>query len=384
MKKFTIALFMGSERSGIYEVTKCFQDYGLSAGMPFNTLRNHLTTRNMPAYIFHWYWTAIRRFFEDMGLPAIAEVPEDRISSEERAYYTRMFARCLFKLGGGKPYVCADSLTSLVLPMVLDALAANRQSFMLYFFFSHPAREIVSLKRDFGQARQLSEFIWRNITASAILHGGHRIRFIEREALDKEIIQKLAQEIYGTTLSSDFYLPSIQTLPTDIELSAQTMELYNALCAYVRNENTWKNLEDVALTIFSQQTAQNGWQYVDCIDCGEMDAHAKLLLSRAGKDAAPGKKVDENDLSGLLPENEAGWLALLDQTEQKILDARHDFETRLFMHSDSLHRACMQRLEDERQIIREKDRRAKEKSIERRRRHKARLRALFEKIRNEQ
>ncbi len=384
-----LVLFMGSECSGMYTLAKTFDTMGLRCGLPFASLRNPLTIRHMPPHGGLWYWSAIRRFFEDTGLPPIAEVPDERISPEEREYYIRLIARCLGQLLQEGSFLCADHLTPLVLPLVLQAIEKLNIRTEMYFFFSHPAREMAALRRIQGQAARLSEYAWRNTAAAAIRHGGRRVRFIEADALELAAWRPVAREIaafFGqdaAALTKHYSVPSAEPLPSSEEamLSPLSHQLYEALRSYTQGGD-WQPLEAAAHTVYSAQVEQSGWQYVDCLDCGALDAHARRLLARAGKPSQPDGKEPSAVYSGLplLPEEQADWLALLDTTERKLLEARQDFESRLFLHSDSLHRHYMHCLEDERRLQEQAACREKEKMRQRRHRHSARLRALWEKL----
>lgn len=386
--KPTLVLLMGSERSGIYTLTKSFSELGLRCGYPRASLRNPLTIRHMPPHGGLWYWSAIRRFFEDMGLPPIAEVPAERLSPEEREYYSRLVARCLEQSLQGKSFLCTDHLTSLALPLVLRAVEEMNIHMEMYFFFSHPVREMAALRREQGQALQLSEYIWRNTAAAAIRHGGQRIHIIEADALDATAWRSVAREIlecFGPDvppLPEHFSLPRMEPLPSleESALSPLTRQLYEALRAHVRGEN-WQTLEAAAHTVYMAQVEQSGWQYVDCLDCGTLDAHAKRLLAQAGELEKSVQQDTPAECGCQLPDNQADWRALLDASERKLLEARQDFEYRLFLHSDSLHRHYMHRLEDERRLQAQAVCEEKEKMRQRRKRHSVRLRALWEKLR---
>lgn len=388
-----LLLFMGSECGGLYALAKTYGSMGLRCGLPFGSLRNPLTIRHMPPHGALWYWSAIRRFFEDMGLPPIAEVPEDRVSPEEREYYTRLVARCLGQSLQGGSFLCADHLTPLVLPLVLEAVEALKVRVELYFFFSHPAREVAALRRNQGQAARLSEYVWRNTAAAAIRHGGRRLHFIEADALDATAWRTVAREILeffgpdAPQLPENFSAPCLEPLPSldETALSPLTRQLYGALRAHARGED-WQTLEAAAQTAYAAQMEQSGWQYVDCLDCGTLDAHARRLLAQAGRTPQAGQTEPTEICSGLppLPENQADWLALLDAAERKLLEARQDFESRLFLHSDSLHRHYMHRLEDERRLQAQAACREKENMRQRRKRHSARLRVLWKKLQTRQ
>lgn len=386
-----LVLLMGSECSGIHTLTKSFSELGLRCGQPFASLRNPLTIRHMPPHGGLWYWSAIRRFFEDMGLPPIAEVPEERLSPEEREYYTRLVARCLGQSLQGKSFLCADHLTSLVLPLVLRAVEEMNIHMEMYFFFSHPAREMTALRREQGQALKLSEYIWRNTAAAAIRHGGRRLHVIEADTLDATAWRTVAREIlefFGPDvppLPAHFSTPHMEPQPSleESALSPLTHQLYDVLRAHARRKD-WQTLEAVAQTVYTAQVEQNGWQYVDCLDCGTLDAHAKRLLVQAGQSAQAGHADMPKECSPRLPDNQADWLALLDAAERKLLEARQDFESRLFLHSDSLHRHYMHRLEDERRLQAQAACREKENMRQRRKRHSARLRALWKRLQTRQ
>lgn len=392
-----LVLLMGSECSGIHALTKSFSELGLPCGQPFASLRNPLTIRHMPPHGGLWYWSAIRRFFEDMGLPPIAEVPEERLSPEERAYYTRLVARCLGQSLRGRSFLCADHLTPLVLPLVLRAVEEMNIHMEMYFFFSHPARGMAALRREQGQAPKLSEYVWRNTAAAALRHGGRRLHFIEADALDATAWRAVAREILAffgpdaPPLPEHFSTPLTEPLPSldEAALSPLTRQLYEALCAHTRSGN-WQALEAAAQTVYTAQVEQSGWQYVDCLDCGTLDAHAKRLLAQAGQSAQTGQtgRAGQADMPEsrppLLPDNQADWLTLLDAAERKLLEARQDFESRLFLHSDSLHRHYMHRLQDERRLQAQAACREKENMRQRRKRHSARLRALWKKLQTRQ
>lgn len=83
-----------------------------------------------------------------------------------------------------------------------------------------------------------------------------------------------------------------------------------------------------------------------------------------------------NAALNLRPEKQADWLALL--------EARQDFESRLFLHSDSLHRHHRHRLEDECGLLAQAACGEKEKMRQRRKQHSARLCALWKKLQRQQ
>lgn len=377
-----LLLFMGTERSGIYALVRTFGAMKLPCGFPIANLRNPLAVRHMPPYPQLWYWSAIRRIFEELGLPAVAEIPEDRVSPEERSLFVRTIARCLQKHLITESFLCGDHLTALVLPFVKDAIAQINATVQPYLFFTHPAREITILEREQGQPAALTEFMWRNTLVAALRHAGEDWRILDADSLNGNDWQALTADIVQTLRPGQQCvaltgLPAQEPLSSQGtgRLSAQTRRLYALLRDHVAGKVSLDEVRSAAQEMHALQMEQNGWQYVGCLDCGTLHQHAQRLLAQA-------EPEDEHadDSSVLLPDTEQGWLALLEEMEQKLLSARRDYDTALFLHSDSLHRHYMHLLEDERQLCATEIAREKAAARQRSRRHTARVRAVVERF----
>lgn len=377
-----LLLLMGTERSGVYSLVPALSNMNVPCGFPYASLRNPLAVRHMPPHPLLWYWSGIRRIFEELGLPAIAEPPLDRISPEEREIFIRTLARCLKQHLISGSFLCGDHLTSLVLPFVSAAVAQNKAQSVGYLFFTHPAREIAVLKREKGQPAALTEFLWRNTIAAALRHCGQDLRIVHADSLDSAGWRELCREICReldfdeTKVAAQVMLASVPGLPPEelVSLSPLTHRLYSSLLQYAGKEIDYMQLQAVANEIHSAQAQQAGWQYVDCLDCGELHPHARNILAQmetAEKSDAP---------LPLLPENQQEWFELLEAMEYKLMEARQEFDTKLFMHSDNLHRHYMHLLEDERKMFALSLRQEKEKDRLRRRRGMSRIRALVQKL----
>lgn len=369
-----LILLMGSQGDGLYGVAESLKKAGLNCGLPLPFLANHLRSRHMPPHSGLWFWSAIRRIFEDLRLPAIAEPPPERISTEFTNYCATLLGRCLAASLRDGPAIIADHLTALALPFLLEALERLNVPCRMFFLFSDPRRGIAGLLRARGQAQALTEFAWRNTVAAAVRHAGRKIRFLEFDALDEQGWRKLAGE-FETFLDvkapMEAAFPPVSSLPGNIDLAPQTRELYEALCGHARGACAFQALEYAAAKAFGEQRAQNGWQFVECLDCGEMKAHMHDILAGAGKPLAD---------KGLLElEDSAGWADLLGAAERKLVDARNDFESRLFAISSGLHKFYMNQLEDMRLLEKERDIIRQKKALRRRLRHRDRLRALWRK-----
>ncbi len=319
----------------------------MKCGMPYACLGDSIAAAHMPQHEDLSYWNAIRRFFADMGLPAIAEVPDVRVGLTEHEYYVTLMARCLEHTLRESSFICADHLTALVLPLVNNAICGRPVKKL--FFFTHPLREIATLMQR-GQAPQLSEFIWRNTVTAAIKHAGRQINFVETDSLGPQGASALCRrilEFYGASpdLAENCPLPIPEPMPPTghFSISSHTLQLYEALHAHVA-ENSWDLLESIAQQAWDTQTEQNGWQFVNCLDCGELSTHARLLLANdPGADAC-----DVNNMPDINPdmEDEKMWLQLLDASEQKLLQARREYAARLFLNADSLSHFYMNELHD--------------------------------------
>lgn len=377
-----LLLFMGTERSGVYALAGTFNAMGLPCGFPLANLRNPLAVRHMPPYPQLWYWSAIRRMFEELGLPAIAEIPEDRVSPEERALFVRTIARCLQKHLITESFLCGDHLTALVLSFVNAAITQINITVQPYLFFTHPAREIAILAREQGQPAALTEFMWRNTLVAALRHAEADWRILDADSLDRHGWQTLATDIVQTLQPGQQCialtgLPAQEPLPPQgtVRLSAQTRRLYSLLREHVAGKVSLDDVKSVAQEMYALQMEQSGWQYVGCLDCGTLHQHAQRLLAQAEPE-----DVHADDTAVSLPDTEQGWLALLEEMEQKLLSARRDYDTALFLHSDSLHRHYMHLLEDERQLCAAEIAREKAAARRRSRRHTARVRAVVERF----
>lgn len=375
---------MGTERGGLYPMTKAFGESGLPCGAPLGMLRSTLASMHMPAHRHFWYWNALRRLFADMGLPPIAPVPPDRMTPEERGYYVTLLARCLMQHANNAAFICADHLTALALPLVAEALAALPVRTEMLFFFSHPAAEIRTLRLEQGQAPRLSEFVWRNTVAAAVLHGGANIHFVETDCADSASLRSLADEVSAFT-GMRLAAPRLPAPPPSAlshdgpSLSPLTVELYEALRDATRG-GAREVLRKAAVKVHEAQWEQNGWQYLDCLDCGGIDSHARLLLAQSGRTADSAEErgpVTPETLA--LPQDEADWPELLDAAERRLLEARQDFETRLFLHTDSLSRYYAEQLEDARRLHARELELLRERCRKSRKRRHARLRRLLPK-----
>lgn len=369
---------MGTEAGGVYNLAGSFRKAGLSCGLPYAYVRNPLAVRHMPPHAGHFFWSVIRRFFEDFGLPPIAQIPADRISAEQKLYYTRLLARCISRSMEGESFIIADHLAAFVLAMVNEALTILEVESDAYFFYTAPEREIAALTETQGQPPKLTEFIWRNTLTSAIRQGGQNVKFIAVDMQTPESWAELIMAIckfYGQTeLAKKPPLPVPRLLPSALNLSPLTTNLYAALLDY-SSGGSWERLQAAANAAWEAQEAQNGWQYWDSLDCGSLHPHAKRLLSIAGKiDAA--SEVSQDDC--IWPEAQAGWQALLDKAERKLLDMRADYEYKLFLHSDSVHKFYQQRLTDEILLMRQKEAELRMNMRKRRKRHAKRVRKLFD------
>ena len=339
----SLILFMGSEASGLYQYAGIFKNMGIPCGMPYAFLRSALAAKRMPSHEYHSYFSAIRRFFGDLGLPPIAEAPPDRIESSQFEYYSNLVCRCLLSHTAKNPYLCADHFTALVLPFVLRAIDLGTIRLKSYFFFTNPENEAASLLESQGQPAKLSEFVWRNTLVAAIRNFGRNIKFIDSDDMDMASFAHLKKEIldfFGMGdqgIETGFYLPVVANAvyPNgSVPLSSLTMNLYEALKANTDNKD-FGRLRTLADKAFELQSEQNGWQYFDCLDCGELDAHARLLLNENSYDQCSVRPYDNNIASIETPPNE-NLAAFLDDVEHKLVAAQNDYAGKLFLHASSL------------------------------------------------
>lgn len=366
MNRAQLIFLLGSECGGLYAAAGALRGSGLNVGVPRPELANPALVRHQPDHGHLWQWQALRRYFSDLGLPPIAEVPPDRLSPEERAYYAGTFARCLRRsLEVGTPFVCADHLGSLALPLLAEAAAMIGVSWSACFFFSHPAGEMALLRRDRGVPLPLAEFVWRNVATSAIVHSREGMRCVDMDALSPAAWRALYAEITGSDAPAVPPLPVPMVPPASVTLSAGTVRLYEGLSGYAAGRISWSELRGTAREEYRAQQEQNGWQYVDCLDCGELDAQARRLLMQAR--AVAGGEGAEADPS--------------EDAEREGLRREQDFAARLFLHNQSLRIRCQNALEDMRQRHEQELAALKEAARRRSRRRKERLRRLLEKER---
>lgn len=383
-----LILLMGSEAGGLYQIGVTFRRMGLPCRTPVASLREPVASRKLPAHHHLWYWNAVRRFFEDFNLPPIAPVPLDRITPEEFEYYSRLFTRSLASFLVEQSFICADHLTALVLPFLLSGMEKRGTPVDMVYCFSNPAQEAALLRQKFGQAPALSEYVWRNSGVAAILTGGKRIRFYDWgeddfaswNLLTDEILEFFPQMQPLRSRHAAWQFPERTRFPADLPLSQPTVELYDSLRAYVKKEIEWHELEAVAQKLHVLQVEQDGWQYVNCLDCSGLRNQAKRLLNQDEYYVCgDGSQLPQDNTNAYaLPDDQAGWAALVDEAERALLAARQNFERELFLQCDSLHRFYLHCLSDERKLrevdkLEEEDRRR-----ERRIRHHRRLRALWQ------
>lgn len=375
-----LLIFMGTQCGGMREVANALRRHGFRVGLPAKEIENPHATRHQPTHEQLWYWRAVRRFFEDFGLPPIAEIPDDRLSCMEQEYYVRAFARSLGRSLDHEAFICADHLTSLVLPLLYQAVQLLEVECRTWFFFAHPASEVWQLKHQEGIPPRLAEFAWRNMAAAAGRHNRGNIHFIDMDGLDQGNWQKLLADIsafYGCAIPENLPMPVITSPFTGNMLpAAGTMELYETMRAHATEEADWRNLARVAKKAWIAQVEQNGWQYLDCLDCGEMDAHSKRLLDGTTD------KMDSPNLP-VCPAGDETWADLLDNAERELLQARQEYETRLFLQAQSLSQEYINCLTDVRLLNRQNEDHLLEKRKRIAKRRKARYRKLFEQIKSQ-
>lgn len=352
MRFSPLVMFMGCEGSGLYQYAHAFKRLGIPCGMPYSFLRSSIAAKRMPSHASHSYYSAIRRFFGDLGLPPIAEVPSDRIDGSQFEYFSTLICRCLLSQLGEQPYLCADHLSALAMPIVMRAFKLGNMRSKSYMFFRNPENEVSSLLIKYGQPVRLSEFIWRNTLASAIVNWGPNITFIESDHMTAESFELLKNDIFsfcGKEIgpSSVDYVPNIDNFISPahpILLSSLTMDLYEALVNYIKN-NDFINLNNIAGKIYSFQMEQNGWQYADCLDCGEIYSHANLLLNEDSKKIKSGHAYDDERFL-FSPQQDDELITLLDISERKLVDVQNDLAGRLFLHTSSLNAFCVHKFDD--------------------------------------
>lgn len=353
MSRKNLLLFMGTETSAMYPVLARLRSVGVKCGAPLPRLHKPLASRFAPQHANLWYWEAIRRIFDELGLPPIAEIPVSRLSCEARECYVRMLARCLGRHLGEDSYICADHLTAFMLPFVLDALKYIDASVYLYLFVNHPACEIARRKYAAGQPASLTEFIWRNTILSAIRYGSEKIRIVDSESFTVDDIARLLDD--ASLSAGNDIMEKISSMPRDaikidvsnISLSSHTRELYEALRLYQRGESKWETLLSVANNIYAAGEQFNGWQFVDCLECNIINGYAEHL-------AVNSYRCEEEKKYKLVADEKDEWMLLLESAERRLMEARQDFDAKLFFTTDSLHKYYSRLIEDERQMYEQK------------------------------
>lgn len=371
-----LIFLLGSEGGGVYTVAGALRGSGLNVGEPRPELANRAIVRHQPDHGHLWQWQALRRYFGELGLPPIAEVPADLLSPAEREYYAGTFARCLGQsLAVGAPFAYADHLGALALPLLVEAAGMLGVSWAAWFFFSHPAGEVARLRQERGVPAPLAEFVWRNVAAAAIVHSREGLRCVDMDALSPASWRKVYAEITGTEAAPPPPLPAPPVPPAGERLSPGTLRLHAALADYAAGRTSWTGLRETALAARHAQEEQNGWQYVDCLDCGELDAQARRLLAHA--QAVAGAPATDAPDAGAATEDP------LELAERELLRQRQEFATRLFLHNQSLRIRCQNALEDLRQRHAREVQVLKETTRHRCKRRKERLRRLLEKARGQ-
>lgn len=338
----------------MYPFVSQLRTLGVKCGAPVPRLHKPLASKFAPQHANLWYWEAVRRIFEELGLPPIAEIPVSRISCEARDCYVRMLARCLGRHLGEDCYICADHLTAFLLPFVLDAFKYIDVSVCVYLFVSHPASEIARRKYAVGQPASLTEFIWRNTIVSAIRYGNENIQILDSESFVTDTITKLFDDM--SFPASSEIVEKISSIPADtikidtsnISLSPYTTTLYEALRRYQRGESEWKALLSVADDIYTTGEQFNGWQFVDCIESSIINGYADHLAANS-YGLLEGGREDK-----LVADEKEEWMLLLESAERRLMEARQDFDAELFANADSLHKYYSRMIEDERQLSEQK------------------------------
>lgn len=346
MKSSRLIVFTGFEYDGLYSLTKKLKDIGLRCGIPNISLSNPFLAAKMPIHSGLWFWQATQRFFGDMGLPPIAEVPRDLVSPESHEYYVNLFARSLFKLLDNGSFICADHKIALIFPLIFEAiekLNCNGIETKIYFFFANPRRGIAEANRKAGAPFPLGEFIWRNTVAAAGRHSSGNIKFVEIDRLDEKSTTALFEEIinfYGVGDLHKKIRPLVMpACDYRIPIHKYSWNIYQAL-----QTNDHKMLEKIAEEVYEAQSAQNGWQYIKCLDCHDFLETENKTLAFANLPLCQEEK-DYDDLS--LDMNNDSWVNLLDEAERKLLVCNQDHAARLFMFADSLSNFYNNRLDDE-------------------------------------
>ena len=366
-----LTFLLGSEYGGLYAAAAALRAGGLHVGVPRPELANASIALHQPDHEHLWQWQALRRYFADLGLPPIAEVPEELLSAADRAYQGRTFAHCLARsLDGGTPFFYADHLGALALPLLIEAAGMLGVSWSAWFFFSHPGAEMARLRQERGVPPPLTEFAWRNVTAAALVHGGEAVRIVDMDSLSPAAWHSLSIEICGVHTPMPAH-PRCPAPPQRSLLSPQTERLHEGLSGYAAGRTPWRALRDTARAARQAMAEQSGWQYFDCLDCGALDAQAQRLMARA-------EHLTSEEACGCGTGNGGD---ARDAAERELLRQQRDFAARLFLHDQCLRIRYQNSLEDLRSLHERELEALKEKFRRRHRRRKERLRRLMEKAR---
>lgn len=366
-----LTFLLGCEFGGLYAAADAFRAGGINVGVPRPELANTAVALHQPDHGNLWQWQALRRYFADLGLPPIAEVPPALLSAEHRSFQVRTFARCLGRsLDRGSPFFYADHLGALALPLLIEAAGQLGVSWAAWFFFSHPGAEMNRLRQERGVPLPLSEFVWRNVAACAVVHGGEAVGFVDMASLNPASWERLSTRICAAPTPLPAWPHSPAPFPRP-PLSPHTVRLYEALVEHAAGKAPWSVLHAAALAAHQAMEEQSGWQYFDCLDCGALDAQAQRLLARAQHLGAEAASLGDGP-----PEEDPRGTA-----ERELLRQQRDFATRLFLHDQSLRIRYQNSLEDLRRLHAREIEALKEQGRRRHRRRKERLRRFMEKAR---
>lgn len=368
-----IVFLTGPQYGGVFDAARALAMAGASVGLPRADVASPQAVRNLPHHDGLWYWQAVRRYFDDYGLPPIAPVPPERITPEAQAYYSRALARTIARSAAQGPFICVDPLTSLILPLLSEACALLPESPQIWYFYRHPAKEIYAEKLERGQPPQLTEFCWRNMAATAVLYGGEAIRFIDMDAISANDWQRALDNIAaasGQNLACAPPPPAPLPQEAGIALSDLTIALFGGMRHFSATGDR-AALTSAAQNAYDAQRAQDGWQFYDCLDCGTMHEHGKRLLMLAGENASASASLP-------LEPDEASLPAFIDGLERELMRARDDYEAKLFLHSQALAARYRDSLLDARRLHEYEIADISRKRARAAKRRKARIRKLFE------
>lgn len=366
-QNFRLVIALGTEQGGVYRLAATLRSLGFRCMISDQEQSNLALLRNQRPSTLN-FCRVIRRIFADFGLPIISEPPWSRLSAEEWEYYSGTIARSLIKNIESNIHIIADHAASFLLPLI--AAACGRMNiFVSYkFLYSNPGIAMADLKEQLGVPQQLSEFVWRNAVSAVARHPSENTAFIDADALGKNDLERLVKQISADTgqearkpVESGWrkrYTSQLPVLP-------ETNALYLALKS---DDPVARN--DCAMRNYNAFLAQNGWQFVDCLDCGELETKEDRMLAPSYLPSNP----SEEDIT---PQ----WEDLLDECERKLLDTRRNYEARLFIHSHSAQRHYEERLAAEKELIRNELAEYQMKEQRRWKRYKNRIRFLFDQCR---